>query len=145
MGAMARIRISPGVHLDESELAWDFIRASGPGGQHVNKASTAAQVRLDVANSPSLPPHVKRRLAEIAGSRLTDEGVLVIDAREHRSQKRNRDKALDRLVDLLRRATVRPKRRKKTRPTAAARRRRLEAKKHRGQIKKLRGPVRRDD
>jgi ribosome-associated protein len=142
---MARIRISPGVHLDESELEWDFVRASGPGGQHVNKASTAAQVRLDVANSPSLPAQVKRRVAEIAGSRLTDQGVLVIDSREHRSQKRNRDKALDRLIDLLRRATVRPKRRKKTRPTATSRRRRLEGKKHRGRIKKLRGPVRRDD
>ena len=135
------IPITDRISLDDDELQFEFVRASGPGGQNVNKVATAAQLRFDVTGSPSLPATVKTRLRRLAGRRMTGEGVLVIDARRHRTQKANREDAVDRLVDLIRRAARRPKKRVPTRPTAASRKRRLDAKKRRGQSKRLRGRV----
>ena len=138
------IRITDHVAIDESELVESFIRASGPGGQNVNKLSTAVQLRFDVRNSPSLTDEVRARLARLAGKRLTREGVLVITAQSHRTQERNRADALDRLIELIRAATVRPVPRRPTKPTKASRRRRVDDKKRRGSIKALRqgrGPM----
>jgi ribosome-associated protein len=137
------LRVTANISIDENELDEQFVRSSGPGGQHVNTSATACQLRFDAMNSPSLPQPVKRRLGRIAGSRLTDDGEIVIDAREHRSQSRNRDEARRRLVELLARAARPPKRRRKTQPTRASRERRLKAKKHRGEIKRLRKPPKR--
>jgi ribosome-associated protein len=133
------IRVTDHISIDESELTEDFIRASGPGGQNVNKLSTAVQLRFDVRHSPSLPPDVRHRLGILAGRRLTRDGVLVITAQQHRTQERNRQDALDRLIELIRQAAVRPKPRRPTRPTKASRTRRLEGKKRRGHVKALRG------
>jgi ribosome-associated protein len=132
------IRITDSIAIDESELEESFIRASGPGGQHVNKTETAVQLRFDVRNSPSLPNEVAVRLMKLAGSRLTQRGVIVISAQSERSQKRNREEALARLVDLIRKAAVRPVKRRATKPTKASRERRLESKKRRSGIKGLR-------
>ncbi len=132
------IRITDSIAIDEAELEESFVRSSGPGGQNVNKLSTAVQLRFDVRRSPSLPNDVAVRLAGIAGRRLTKEGVLVIVAQRHRTQERNRADALDRLVELIRQAAVRPIPRRPTKPTKASRQRRLESKKHRGGIKSLR-------
>lgn len=123
------IRVTDRLAIDEREFEWRFIRASGPGGQNVNKVSTAVQLRFDVARSETLPPEIKLRLARLAGSRLTAEGWLVIEAQRFRSQSRNREDALHRLLELIRRAAVRPKPRIATRPTAASRDRRLAVKK----------------
>jgi ribosome-associated protein len=139
------IRINDQLSIDESEVSYDFVRASGPGGQNVNKVATAVQLRFDVRGSPSLPADVKVRMERLAGSRMTKEGELVIQAQEHRTQERNRREALDRLVDLLQHAARRPKRRRPTKPTAASKRRRLENKRRRSEIKRLRRRVRRDD
>ena len=133
------IRITDHIALDESELVESFIRASGPGGQNVNKLSTAVQLRFDVRHSPSLTDEVRARLERLAGRRLTRDGVLVITAQSHRTQERNRADAIDRLIALIRQAAVRPLLRRATKPTKASRRRRLEAKKRRGGIKALRG------
>ena len=135
---VAMIRITPKISIDEREVAESFVRASGPGGQNVNKLSTAVQLRFDVRRSPSLPPDVAARLEHLAGARLTREGVLVITAQRHRTQARNREDALQRLVDLIRRAAIAPVPRRPTKPTAASRVRRIESKKHRGGIKHLR-------
>ena len=135
------VEVTPSLTIDENEIEISFIQASGPGGQNVNKVATAAQLRYDVAGSPSLPEDVRRRLLRLASQRITKEGVLVIDAREFRTQERNRRAAIERLVDLVRRAAVRPKRRRRTRPSIKSRRRRLESKRHRGQIKRLRKRV----
>lgn len=140
------IDIGHGVHLDEAELVIRAVRASGPGGQHVNKVSTAIELRFDVEGSPSLPERVKHRLTHLAGSRMTLEGVLVLVAQEHRSQEMNRQAAFDRLVAMIRKAAEPPPPpRKKTKPSRAARQRRLDAKKTRGGIKAMRGRVRGDD
>jgi ribosome-associated protein len=133
------IRITDHIALDESELVESFIRASGPGGQNVNKLSTAVQLRFDVRNSPSLTDEVRARLERLAGKRLTRDGVLVITAQNHRTQDRNRADALERLTELIRAAAVRPVPRRPTRPTKASRRRRVDDKKRRGSIKALRG------
>ncbi|WP_084020923.1 alternative ribosome rescue aminoacyl-tRNA hydrolase ArfB [Microvirga flocculans] len=130
------IRVTPSIAIDEAELEESFIRASGPGGQNVNKVETAVQLRFDVRNSPSLPDYVKEKLARLAGRRMTNEGVLVITAQRFRVQERNREDAVARLVELVREATERPKPRRPTRPTLASKKRRLEAKGRRADIKK---------
>ncbi len=132
------ISITPTLAIDESEIHERFVRASGPGGQNVNKVATAVQLRFDAAHSPSLPDDVKRRLRAIAGARMTGEGEILIDAREHRSQEQNRAEALRRLVELIRQAARPPKKRRKTRPTRASQERRLQTKKQRGETKRLR-------
>ena len=141
---MARIAVTPTISIDEEELEESFVLASGPGGQNVNKVSSAVQLRFDVARSPSLAEEVRARLSALAGQRLTKDGVLVIVARVHRSQERNRADARERLVELIRRALVPPKPRRPTRPSKAAKRRRLESKKMRSNLKRTRGPIRAD-
>jgi ribosome-associated protein len=135
------IRINPNISLDDNEVEISFVRSSGPGGQNVNKVSTAAELRFDVKGSPSLPEDVKLRLAALAGRRMTHEGVLIIDARRHRTQGQNRQDAMDRLAELIRQAAHVPRRRRKTAPTAASRRRRLDDKRKHGETKRLRGPI----
>jgi ribosome-associated protein len=132
------IEITPSLSIDENELQFEFVRASGPGGQNVNKVSTAVQLRFDINNSPSLPEAVKARLMNLGGSRVTNEGVLIIDASNNRTQEQNREEAVSRLVELVRRASHRPKTRKKTRRPASADRARLDAKKKHGEKKRLR-------
>ncbi len=131
------IEITPSLQIDERELQIDFIRASGPGGQNVNKVATAVQLRFD-ARASSLPQEVRERLFHLAGKRVTDDGVLVIEARRFRTQEQNREDALQRFVELVRKALVRPRARKKTKPSQAAREARLKEKKKRGEIKKFR-------
>lgn len=135
----AMIRITPFIALDEEELQESFIRASGPGGQHVNKTSSAVELRFDARRSPNLPERVRDRLAELAGQRMTQDGVIVLVAQAHRSQALNRKDALDRLVALIREASVRKPIRRPTRPTYASTQRRLEAKDKRSVVKSLRG------
>jgi ribosome-associated protein len=132
------IRITDHLAIGEDEIDESFIRSSGPGGQNVNKLATAVQLRFDVRGSPSLTDEVRARLERLAGRRLTRDGVLIITAQRHRTQERNRDDALARLVELIRAATVRPVPRRPTRPTAGSRQRRLEGKKRRGGIKAMR-------
>lgn len=135
---MDRLSITPSLSLDPAELTISFIRASGPGGQNVNKVSTAAQLRFGLDRSPSLPEPVKVRARRIAGSRLTTEGEIVITADRYRTQALNRDDAIARLLELLREAAIPPKPRRATRPTLASKTRRLESKSKRGGVKKLR-------
>ena len=132
------IRITDQISIDESELEESFVRSSGPGGQNVNKLSTAVQLRFDVRHSPSLPNDVAVRLTRLAGRRMTKDGVLVIIAQNHRTQERNRAEAQDRLVALIRQASVRPIPRRATKPTKASKQRRIESKKRRSTIKGLR-------
>ena len=133
------IRVTPRITLDERELEEHFIRASGPGGQNVNKLSTAVQLRFDVRRSPSLPDDVRVRLMRLAGRRLTQDGVLVITAQSHRTQLQNREDAREKLLALIRQAAERPVPRRPTKPSAGAKRRRLESKQRRAGIKALRG------
>jgi ribosome-associated protein len=132
------IHITSTIEIGEDELEERFVRASGPGGQNVNKLSSAVQLRFDVRRSPSLPDDVRARLERLAGRRLTREGVLVIIAQRHRTQERNRQDALDRLIELIRQAAVAPTPRRPTKPTKGSRERRLESKKRRASIKGLR-------
>ncbi|MDE2449437.1 MAG: aminoacyl-tRNA hydrolase [Gammaproteobacteria bacterium] len=139
------VQITPDFSLAERDLTWSFVRASGPGGQNVNKVATAAQLRFDLAGTESLEPAVKQRLRSLAGRRVTEDGALIIVARNQRTQEGNRREALARLAELVQRALVAPKQRKATRPTRAARERRLTSKVQRRATKQLRGRVRWDD
>ena len=132
------LRINDRISIDDSEIEESFIRSSGPGGQNVNKLATAVQLRFDVRHSPSLSHEVRARLELLAGRRLTRDGVLVITAQRYRTQERNRDDAMTRLVELVRAAAVRPTPRRPTRPTLGSKLRRLEGKKRRGSVKALR-------
>lgn len=132
------IEITPEIEINEGEIQFEFIRASGPGGQKVNKVATAVQLRFNVAGSPSLPDEVRQRLIHLAGNRMTEDGVLVIHAKRFRSQDRNRQDAIDRLIALIRKASVQPKSRLKTKPTPASKERRLEAKRRRSKTKRIR-------
>jgi len=132
------IPVTPRIKLDEDELVESFVRASGPGGQNVNKVSTAVELRFDARHSPNLPDSVKARLLALAGRRVTKEGVIVIDAQRFRTRERNREDALDRLVELIRAAAIVQKARRPTRPTLGSRERRLDGKDRRGKDKALR-------
>jgi ribosome-associated protein len=131
------IEISPTLQIDERELQIDFIRASGPGGQNVNKVATAVQLRFDV-RATALPQEVKDRLIRLAGNRMTSEGVLLIEAKRFRTQEQNREDAIQRFIELVRKSLVKPKVRKKTKPSQASKEERLKEKKRRGEIKKMR-------
>jgi len=132
------IEINPTLTIDESEVKLDFIRASGPGGQNVNKVASSVQLRFDVRNSPSLDPDVKERLIKLAGSRMTDEGILIIEAKRYRTQEQNRFDAIQRLITLIQKALEKPKVRRATRPSLTAKAARVGDKKKRGDIKRIR-------
>jgi ribosome-associated protein len=139
------IEISSTVSINEDEIQIDFVRASGPGGQNVNKVSSAAQLRFDIRNSPSLGSDVKERLIGVAGSRVTEEGILIIEAKRYRTQEQNRLDAIQRLVMLVQKALEKPRPRHKTRPTLASKQKRLQAKRQRSEKKRLRGRLSLDE
>ena len=139
------IHIIGNIEIDGSEIQFEFTHASGPGGQNINKVATAVRLRFDVVNSPSLPDDVRERLIRLAGRRITDKGVLIIEARRFRTQERNRQDAIGRMVELIRKAAERPKPRLKTRPTIASKRRRFQTKHRRSETKRMRSPVQPSD
>jgi len=141
----ARIQVTPTITLHPDEIQERFVRASGPGGQNVNKVSTAVELRFDVKNSPSLPEYVRRKLETLAGRRLTQDGVLILQAQKHRTQERNREDALARLIELIQKAAERQAPRIKTKPSFAAKQRRVDEKKSRSVVKAGRGRVRSED
>ena len=138
---MQMIQVNENISLDENEIQEEFVRASGPGGQNVNRVATAVQLRFDIVNSASLSEDVRRRLLRLGGSRVTREGILVIDARRFRTQEQNRSDARERLIGLVRKAAEKPKPRRKTKPTAASKRKRIQEKRRRSRIKQQRQPV----
>ncbi len=138
------IRISHGISIDEHEISIDYVRSGGPGGQNVNKVATAAQLRFDMANSPNLPEDVRVRLLRLGGRRVSSDGILVIDARRFRTREKNREDAIKRLIELIRKAAVTQKTRHKTKPSRESREKRLEAKRRRGAAKELRKAVKTD-
>ena len=135
------IHITPDISLEDNEIQLDFIHSSGPGGQNVNKVATAVKLYFDIINSPSLPEDIKKRLTAFGGKRVTQDGILVIDARRYRTQERNRQDAIERLSSLIGKAAKKPKKRKKTRPTEASREKRLKLKHSQGEKKVLRKAV----
>jgi ribosome-associated protein len=135
------IRVTPAISIDESEIREHFIRASGPGGQNVNKVATAVQLKFNAAGSPSLPRDIRERLVRLAGRRMTEEGILIIEARRFRTQERNRQDAVDRLIRLIQKAAEKPKTRRKTRPTMASKKRRLDTKHKRSETKRMRKSI----
>ena len=139
------LEINADITIKSAEIRFDFVRSSGPGGQNVNKVASAAQLRFDIGNSTSIPDEIKQRLIKLAGKRVNSEAVLLIDARTSRSQSQNRAEALERLKSLILKALHKPKPRRKTRPTAASKEKRLRSKKMRGNLKRLRGNVKDDD
>jgi ribosome-associated protein len=138
---MAMIHITDSISLHESEIQLDFIRASGPGGQNINKVSSAVQLRFDAARSPALTATVRTRLKQLSGHRMTADGILIIKAQRYRTQDRNREDAMERLIALIRKAAQIPKQRRRTKPSAAAKQKRLAAKRRRGEIKRRRRSV----
>ena len=138
------IEVTSSVRIDDSEIQLDFIRASGPGGQNVNKVASSVQLRFDVRNSPTLYPEVKARLVTLAGSRMTDEGILIIEAKRYRTQEQNRLDAIQRLIGLVQKALERPKVRRATRPSLSAKAARVGDKKKHGEIKRTRRVVSKD-
>jgi ribosome-associated protein len=139
------IELTSGLTIDEKDLTWRFVRASGPGGQNVNKVSSAVELRIDVARIVGLPPDARTRLTRLAGHRLNQDDILIIQAQRFRSQERNRADALERLSALLQQAMVRPKTRRATRPTKGSKERRLKGKTERGRTKSMRGRVHHSD
>jgi ribosome-associated protein len=139
------IHITKNISIDEREIQMEFVRSSGPGGQNVNKVATAVKLRFDVINSRSLADDVRQRLIRLAGRRMTEDGVLIIDARRFRTQERNRQDSIGRLVELIRKAAENPKPRRRTKPTLASKRKRLETKRQRSAIKRMRRTVSQSD
>jgi ribosome-associated protein len=136
------IKVTDSISLHENEIQLDFIKASGPGGQNVNKVSSAVQLRFNAASSSALSEEIRNRLKQISGRRMTAEGILIIEARRYRTQDRNREDAIDRLVTLIRKAAEKPRPRRRTKPSPAAKQKRLTAKRQRGEIKRRRRTVR---
>jgi ribosome-associated protein len=135
------ISVTRAVSIGEDEISIDYVRSGGPGGQNVNKVATAAQLRFDIANSPNLPDDVRKRLVKLGGSRVTSDGVLIIDARRYRTQEKNREDAVNRLIKLIRKAAQKPKPRRKTKPPRQSKEKRLESKRRRSATKEMRKPI----
>ena len=138
------IRVNSQIILNESELEFEFVLASGPGGQNVNKVSTAVQLRFNLAGSPSIPEEIKQRVGALARNQISKEGILILQSQEYRSQDRNRQKVMEKLIDLILRASVKPKKRRHTKPTKASVERRIETKKKQGQVKKQRRSIKKE-